>query len=94
MRSRGSLALVAALAGFLHVLPAAAGDPAPGAADVAQTEEVFNETTPDYDPWQPFNERTFAFNYRVLDRFIMKPLGRAWDQLRLCPSMALLLLPG
>jgi phospholipid-binding lipoprotein MlaA len=80
MRSRGALTLVAALAGLLHALPAAAGDPAPGATSVedAQAEETFNET-PDYDPWQPFNERTFAFNYRVLDRFIMKPLGRVWD---------------
>ncbi len=77
MRNRGARALVPALVGLLHALPVAA---APGSAGfhAAPAEEASNEA-PDYDPWQPFNERTFAFNYRVLDRFIMKPLGRAWD---------------
>jgi phospholipid-binding lipoprotein MlaA len=80
MRSRGALALVAALA-VLRALPVAAGEAVPGsAADAVPAEELVDDT-PDYDPWQPFNERTFDFNYRVLDRFVMKPLGRAWDWL-------------
>jgi phospholipid-binding lipoprotein MlaA len=31
------------------------------------------------DPWEPFNERVFWFNYNVFDRFVLKPLGTAWD---------------
>src|SRR2546422_3777700 len=81
MRSRGALALVVALAGLLRALPVAATKNAPGAAaDVeAVSAEEAGDEAPDYDPWQPFNEWTFAFNYRVLDRFVMKPLGKAWD---------------
>lgn len=33
----------------------------------------------DYDPWESFNERMFAFN-RGLDRYAMKPVARAWDK--------------
>lgn len=32
----------------------------------------------DYDPWEPFNERTFAFN-RQLDRYVVKPAARGWN---------------
>ena len=32
----------------------------------------------DYDPWEPFNEKMFAFN-RQLDRFVMKPVATGWD---------------
>jgi phospholipid-binding lipoprotein MlaA len=76
MRIRGARLLVAALAGLLHAVPVTAGDMAPGAPT-----EVAAAPAEDYDPWQSFNERTFAFNFRVLDRFVMKPLGRAWDWL-------------
>ena len=75
MRIRGARLLVTALAGLLHALPVTAGDVAPGGpTDVAAAPAE------DYDPWQSFNERTFAFNFRVLDRYVMKPLGRAWDR--------------
>jgi phospholipid-binding lipoprotein MlaA len=33
----------------------------------------------DGDPWEPFNERVFSFNYNVFDRFVLKPLGTVWD---------------
>jgi ABC-type transporter lipoprotein component MlaA len=26
----------------------------------------------DYDPWESFNERTFSFNFNVLDRYALK----------------------
>ncbi len=71
MRNGGALAVILVLAGLLHAAPLAAEEEPPPAA--------LEEEAPDYDPWQPFNEWCFAFNYRVLDRFIMKPLGRAWD---------------
>ena len=31
----------------------------------------------DYDPWERFNERTFAFNYE-LDRPLIKPVAKGW----------------
>jgi phospholipid-binding lipoprotein MlaA len=31
----------------------------------------------DYDPWERFNERTFAFNYE-LDRVVVKPVAKGW----------------
>jgi phospholipid-binding lipoprotein MlaA len=34
----------------------------------------------DYDPWEPFNDRMFAFNHDVLDRFALKPAATAWDR--------------
>jgi phospholipid-binding lipoprotein MlaA len=37
-------------------------------------EEVLEE----YDPWEPFNRRVFAFN-RQLDRFVLKPVATVWD---------------
>ena len=35
----------------------------------------------DYDPWQPFNEKMFAFNHKVLDRFVMKPVATGWSKI-------------
>ena len=32
----------------------------------------------DYDPWEPFNERTFGFNFNVLDRYGLKPVAKVW----------------
>jgi len=34
----------------------------------------------EYDPWEPFNEKTFAFN-RKLDQFVLKPVAKVWDKL-------------
>ncbi len=31
-----------------------------------------------YDPWEPFNERMFNFNYYVLDRYVLKPVARGY----------------
>jgi phospholipid-binding lipoprotein MlaA len=76
MRPRRVLVLVLAAAGVLAAWPAIADDDASDDAPVAIVDE-----TPDYDPWQPFNERTFWFNYYVLDKRMMKPVARAWDRL-------------
>jgi hypothetical protein len=32
----------------------------------------------DYDPWERFNEKTFWFNYEMLDRYALKPAGRRY----------------
>jgi phospholipid-binding lipoprotein MlaA len=34
----------------------------------------------DYDPWESFNERTFAFNFDVLDRYALKPAAKVWSR--------------
>lgn len=37
-----------------------------------------NETV-DYDPWESFNERTFSFNFNVVDHYALKPAAKAWS---------------
>lgn len=32
-----------------------------------------------YDPWEPFNERMFTFNYNV-DRYVLKPVARRYRE--------------
>ena len=76
MRAGGARLLVAALVCLLRALPVTAEDVAPGAAP-----DVEAAPAGDYDPWHSFNERTFAFNFNILDRYVMKPLGHAWDWL-------------
>jgi phospholipid-binding lipoprotein MlaA len=44
------------------------------AQDSRQESDAFEE---EYDPWESFNEKTFAFN-RNLDRFVLKPAARAY----------------
>jgi phospholipid-binding lipoprotein MlaA len=34
----------------------------------------------DYDPWQPFNEKMFAFNHDILDRYLVKPAATGWSK--------------
>jgi phospholipid-binding lipoprotein MlaA len=78
MRARRTLALVLGLAAVLAASPVAARDPAPDASPVVGD---LADDTPDYDPWQPFNERTFWFNYYVLDKRLLKPVAHAWDRI-------------
>jgi phospholipid-binding lipoprotein MlaA len=44
-----------------------------------------DEAIEEYDPWEPFNRRMFAFN-RQLDRFVLKPVATVWD--RALPDLA------
>lgn len=32
----------------------------------------------EYDPWEAFNEKMFAFNYRV-DKYVLKPIAKAYN---------------
>lgn len=41
-----------------------------------EEEEVVEE----FDPWEPFNERMFSFNWN-LDRFVVKPVARVWEKI-------------
>jgi phospholipid-binding lipoprotein MlaA len=45
-------------------------------AQAAETEPPLDEEEV-YDPWEPFNERIFAFNYNV-DRYVLKPVARGY----------------
>ncbi len=73
MTRRGGLGVAVVLAVLLSALPGVAQDDG-DAPDEAWLGE------PDYDPWQPFNEKTFAFNNDVIDRYLLKPVSRAWDR--------------
>ncbi len=44
----------------------------------AESLEDIEEYEPDYDPWERFNQKMFAFN-RQVDRFALKPVARVWD---------------
>ncbi len=37
------------------------------------------ETGGDYDPWEPFNEKMFTFNYDYLDAYVLKPAAKGYD---------------
>src|SRR5262249_35235914 len=39
-----------------------------------------HDERPDYDPWEPFNDRMFSFNHGVVDRYALKPAATAWDR--------------
>jgi phospholipid-binding lipoprotein MlaA len=32
----------------------------------------------DYDPWESFNDKTFDFNFNILDRYGLKPAAKIW----------------
>ena len=34
----------------------------------------------DYEPWEPFNEKMFSFNYK-LDRYIIKPVAKVYNEI-------------
>ncbi|HEY3198542.1 MAG TPA: VacJ family lipoprotein [Nitrospirales bacterium] len=34
----------------------------------------------DYDPWEPFNEKMFNFNYKV-DRYMIKPVAKVYNEI-------------
>ena len=36
--------------------------------------------TEDYDPWEPFNEKVFNFNYK-LDRYVIKPVAKIYNEI-------------
>lgn len=41
---------------------------------VVPTEGILEE----YDPWEPFNEKMFTFNYN-LDRYVLKPVAKGYN---------------
>ena len=65
--------------------PDGTGMAAPGASEsdggvtgMAQVREsAVDAEGDDYDPWEPYNERMFAFNYNV-DRYVLKPAANVY----------------
>jgi phospholipid-binding lipoprotein MlaA len=60
--------LVVAQAPAWMLAQARAADP------VVPSEGVLEE----YDPWEPFNEKMFTFNYN-LDRYVLKPVAKGYN---------------
>jgi phospholipid-binding lipoprotein MlaA len=48
-----------------------------GGSALAQSEPDADIIDEEYDPWEPFNEKMFAFN-RGLDRWVLKPAARVY----------------
>jgi phospholipid-binding lipoprotein MlaA len=38
------------------------------------------EELQEYDPWEPYNEKMFAFNHDVFDKYLLKPVANVWDK--------------
>jgi len=48
---------------------------------VTDTKLKLEDTeTEDYDPWEPFNEKMFNFNYK-LDRYVIKPVAKVYNEI-------------
>jgi phospholipid-binding lipoprotein MlaA len=48
-----------------------------GSALAQQTQDRIDAFDEEYDPWEPFNEKMFAFN-RGVDRWVLKPVARGY----------------
>jgi phospholipid-binding lipoprotein MlaA len=45
---------------------------------LSQEEDKIEDEFTEYDPWESFNRKMFAFN-RQLDRFVLKPVAKVWN---------------
>lgn len=52
--------------------------PGPVEPPVTQAELEIGIEFEDYDPWEPFNQKTFAFN-RGVDRWVIKPVANGYN---------------
>jgi len=75
-------AILAVLLAALTTGAAGAADdrprPLPGAKAVAEAPPAQTQPSSDYDPWQGFNRKIFAFN-DALDRWVLAPVATGWD---------------
>jgi phospholipid-binding lipoprotein MlaA len=59
--------------------PAAQADGARLAQQTTKVEPFLPDVEiEEYDPWEPFNEKTFEFN-RALDRYLLKPAAKGYN---------------
>jgi len=63
-----ALALLPASQAPAPMLSQARDGEAGGASDVVE----------EFDPWEPFNEKMFSFNYK-LDRYVLKPVAKGYN---------------
>src|SRR5581483_10531178 len=84
MSPHGRLVLVTAVAVLLGAPPAIGDDAASDGRPAAAADS--GGETPDYDPWQPFNERTFWFNYYLLDK-LQHGIANAFDNISMPPRL-------
>lgn len=80
-----SLLVVTFLVGPFGLGPAAAqGTGAQPLEEVVVTDTKIKsadeEEGGDYDPWEPFNDKMFTFNYK-LDHYVIKPVAKVYDQI-------------
>lgn len=54
------------------------GTATPSSDPAALAPPAEAEVIAEYDPWEPFNEKTFSFNLK-LDRYVLKPVAKGWD---------------
>lgn len=62
-------------------VPTTEAEPLRSPADVAQPLPALaekDEQIEEYDPWEPFNDKTFWFN-RKFDRYLLKPVATGYD---------------
>ncbi len=45
----------------------------------AESNEPSAQEEQQVDPWESFNTKMFWFNHKVLDRYFLKPVAKAWD---------------
>jgi phospholipid-binding lipoprotein MlaA len=45
---------------------------------LSRDEEEFDDEIVEYDPWESFNRKMFAFNQQ-LDRYVLKPVAKVWN---------------
>jgi phospholipid-binding lipoprotein MlaA len=77
-----ALIMAVALVGAGVFVPSVKAQPPQPLEEVVVTDTKLKlETeTEDYDPWEPFNEKMFNFNYK-LDRYVIKPLATVYNEI-------------
>lgn len=61
-------------------LVAGSDEPSVQASRADRAGGLFSDEIEQYDPWEPFNEKTFEFNYR-LDRHVLKPAANVYRRI-------------
>ncbi|HXJ84104.1 MAG TPA: VacJ family lipoprotein [Candidatus Methylomirabilis sp.] len=69
----GSSALIT-LAGAPETQPEPEAAPKPQTAETKSDVDEIEE----YDPWEPFNEKMFTFNYNF-DKYVLKPVAKGYN---------------
>ena len=81
----GELAVAVTIVGLVSASSAMAEDPqSTGKGATRQVEGAVlleTEQIEEYDPWEPYNEKIFDFNHKVFDRYVLRPVAKAWDYL-------------